>query len=261
MDSFLKIFLLFFTGLIAGLIDSVAGGGGLITIPMLSIVMGPGALAVGTNKVAAVCSSLFALWIYMRHGHVVLKGNRRFAILIGVGALIGASFSPYIPSHIYRWMLVIVCPAILFVVYRKDLWARAHVETLAPSTVNKPLFWTLGFLCGFYDGIAGPGGGTLMFLSLYIIARVPLLAAMATAKVANLSSATVSLVTFSISGHVKWITGSCVAAGISIGAFCGAYYVQRLQGKSESSSNSLTRLARFALLSIATLLLLKLILT
>ncbi len=250
MDHALAL-LLVATGLIAGLIDSIAGGGGLITVPLLSIVIGPGATAIGTNKVAAVASSLAALLIYFRNGHVSIRGNRRFALIVGLTAGFGALSSPLIPPETHRWLLIVVCPLLLFVVIRKDLWLNKPQREKNASS-DKPqqwIFWMAGAACGFYDGIAGPGGGTLMFLSLFLLARLPILAAMATAKVANLASASVSLAAFASTDHVVWPKGMVVAIGISVGALIGAGF----------ASKNAAVFARFALVVVASLLLLRLI--
>jgi uncharacterized membrane protein YfcA len=110
------------------------------------------------------------------------------------------------------------------------------------------LFWISGFACGFYDGIAGPGGGTLMFLALLLIAKLPLLQAMATAKVANLASASVALGSFTLSGHVHWDKGVWMALGIGAGAAVGASMAQKRAAT----------YARGALLIVVTLLIMRL---
>ena len=258
MDSLPEILLLI-PGFIAGLIDSVAGGGGLITVPSLSLVVGAGAKAIGTNKMAAVCSSLAALAVYRSQGHVRIKGNRIFAILTGMGAALGALVSPSIPPDAYKGVLLTVCPIMLLLVYNKDLWTRREIEDREThhadgQSSGKPKFsWTWGFwlaglACGFYDGVAGPGGGTLMFISLFVIAKMPLVASIATAKVANLSSASVSLATFAVTGNVIWTKGVWVAVGISFGAFLGA----------KLATKRAAPVARIALLVAASLLILKL---
>ncbi len=246
MDT-ITFLLLSAAGVLAGFIDSIAGGGGLITVPIFTLLLGPGALAIGTNKVVAVCSSLVAFLVYLRGGHVTFRRNISFVMVVGLGAVTGASLSPFIPKEIYRWLLVVIGPVILWVVYRKDLWVRKEIE--APSERRGPLFFVIGFACGLYDGIAGPGGGTLMFLSLFLLARLPLLAAMATAKLANLASASLSLLTFAATGHVRWATGFNMALGISLGAFLGAHLAPR---------GSIS-LARTALMVITSFLLLRLI--
>jgi uncharacterized protein len=260
MDAFTDFWIFIIlaaAGLIAGFIDSIVGGGGLISVPLLSILVGPGALAIGTNKVAAVCATGFALFIYMRGGHVAFRGNLIFALLTGVGAGFGALFAPMIPPSLYKWILLLIGPATLWVVFRKDIWVRHEIEQAPGNPTSPPLtlLWSAGFACGFYDGIAGPGGGTLMFLSLFLVAKIPLLAAMATAKLANLASASVSLATFAATGHVLWGKGAWLAVGISLGAIVGALIVTR------HPTRHAAPLARAALAILAVILLGRLALT
>jgi uncharacterized protein len=254
MDGFSDFWVLVIlaaAGLAAGFIDSIVGGGGLISVPLLSILIGPGAFAIGTNKVAAVCASAFALFVYMRGGHVAFRGNLIFALLTGMGAGVGALFAPWIPPSLYKWILLLIGPVILWVVFRKDIWVKREIahDPGHDSPPSMTLLWGAGFTCGFYDGLAGPGGGTFMFLSLFLVARTPLLAAMATAKLANLASASVSLVTFASTGHVLWGKALWLAVGISLGAITGALIVTRHPNRHAAP------LARVALAVLALILL------
>src|SRR4051812_41236315 len=89
---------LLFAGLIAGFIDAIAGGGGLITLPAISLVVGAGVTAVGTNKIAGAAAALIALLVYARHGHVDWKNSLVFAAMAGLGALVGSRLAPLIPQ-------------------------------------------------------------------------------------------------------------------------------------------------------------------
>lgn len=241
---------LVFAGLIAGFIDSIAGGGGLITVPIFSIILGPGSTAIGTNKIVGTLASAAALFVYFRGGHVSFKGNRRFALIVAAGAGIGAILSPLVPPPVYKWLIVGVVPIILWIVWKKDLWVRHQIEqgSERPAT-NMTAFLGAGLACGLYDGLAGPGGGTLMFLSLMLVARLPLLPAMATAKVANLASASVSLATYAATGHVVWIKGISMGIGIVVGAMIGASFAPKRAGE----------MARAALIVVAIALAIRLV--
>jgi uncharacterized membrane protein YfcA len=210
--------------------------------------IGPGATAIGTNKIAAMFATGSALFVYMRNGHVAFKDYWIFALITALGAAVGSFFSPFISPEIYRWLLVAICPIILWIVYRKDLWVRKEATHEHDSKPNAKVLWGAGLACGFYDGIAGPGGGTLMFLALFLVARIPLIAAIATAKLANLASASFSLAMFTASGHVIWPKGLTLGAGMIAGAFVGATYATRHAAP----------LARAALLFLAGTLLLRL---
>ncbi len=209
-------------GFLTGFIDSIAGGGGLISLPLLSLMLGAGVEAVGTNKIAASLSAFTALIIYYRNGFVQIRKSLLFSFAVGASAFFGAQMALHISPLFYKWFLLFVAPVILWIVFQKDLWIRQ-------ASIHKDLdrhptlaVIALGFACGFYDGIAGPGAGTIMFLSLFFVAKMPLLTAMATAKLANLSSALISLGTYAAENQVHWKTGSTLAIGVFLGAATGS---------------------------------------
>jgi uncharacterized membrane protein YfcA len=216
------------TGLLSGFVDSIAGGGGLINLPVLTLILGPGALAIGTNKIPGAVAALIALLVYIRAGHMNVQRSLIFTFWVGVGALCGSRVAPYLPIQIFRWLLVGTCPVILWIVWRKDLWIekdiqRHSLEKQSPwvSLMDCPVLLS-GVLCGFYDGVWGPGGGTFMFLSLLFFAKLPLLSALAASKLANTCSATVALASYATGGYVHWKDGFFLAGGICMGAFFGA---------------------------------------
>ena len=88
-----------------------------------------------------------------------------------------------------------------------------------------------GILSGLYDGFWGPGGGTLMFLSLYFVAKQPLLVAITMGRFANFISASTALTSFASQGYVQWEVGWPLALGIACGAFFGAHQASRLGHK------------------------------
>lgn len=246
MPHFTELFL-FFTGLVAGFVDSIAGGGGLITIPSLSLFLGLGSLTIGTNKIAGTLSALIALIVYSFKGHMDWKKGATFTFLVGLGSFLGSLVNPLVPPHWFRVFLLFTCPILLWVLWKKDLWVKAesdHLETPAPRTA-----WmvALALGCGFYDGIWGPGGGTFMFLSLFFVAQFPLLTSLAISKLANTTSAGVSLFNFSRQGYVNWKLGTVLSLGILFGALVGSILATR----------QATRLVRPVLVLVVFLLLAK----
>lgn len=209
-------------GLVTGLIDSVAGGGGLISVPAYMLVLGAGVEAIATNKISALCSTLAALYIYHRSGFIDLKTNKYFLALVFLGACAGALLSRYMPPAFYKYMLVVLIPLILFVLFQRHLW-KEKVRERKPQWV----LCILGFVCGVYDGIAGPGGGTLMFLSLFVFGGLPLTFSIGTAKLANVFSAGSSLLTYLAMGKVQWLYAVPGTLTIIIGAMIGAKFATK----------------------------------
>ena len=209
--------------LLAGFIDAIAGGGGLILLPALSLVVGAGPEAIGTNKPAAVAMAAIALIVYARRGHLDWRLSGAFALTLGIGALVGSRVALIIPLAVFPWLLALSCPVLLYIVWEKDLWVptaigdvRGAPRPLAPSVLLS------GLACGFYDGVFGPGAGTFMFLALFFFAHLPLLAALAAAKLANTASAAVALASYAEAGQVHWRLGAIAAVGALAGGFLGA---------------------------------------
>jgi len=211
-------------GLIAGFIDSIAGGGGLITLPVLLSILGSGPEAIGTNKIVGASAALVALLVYRRAGHFDLKHSVRFSLTVGLGSVLGSFITPHLPDYLFRWFILILSPFILWLIWQKEIWTR-ELPPLARSSSKRVLFF--GLLAGIYDGMWGPGGGTFMFLALFLGAKMPLMQALASSKWATVCSASFALVSFAARGYVHWGVGAALAAAIIVGAFVGAHYNTR----------------------------------
>lgn len=211
-DLFLMIM-----GFLTGLIDAVAGGGGLISVPSYMLVLGPGATAVGTNKISAFVSTLTALYIYHRNGFVQYKMNWYFVGAVAFGAIIGASLSRFVPPVAYKGFMVVLAPLILFILFQRQWWKEQKRAKSGPAVL-----FLLGLGCGLYDGVAGPGGGTLMFLSLFIMGGLTLPLAIGTAKLANVFSSGFSLSTYVAMDLVHWRVALPMTITIVIGSALGA---------------------------------------
>ena len=218
-DVLIEAFALIATGLAAGFVDAIAGGGGLITIPVFSFILGVGPHAIGTNKIAGTVAALVALVVYVRRKHFDLKKSLTFTLCVMVGAWTGSRVAFHIPPVAFKYFLLITCPTVLYVIWRKDLWAR---ETHVAEKVVPAALILSGFTCGFYDGVWGPGGGTFMFLSLLFFVKLPIFTALAAAKFANTCSAGTSLVSYALGGYVHWMKGITLSLGIGVGAYFGA---------------------------------------
>ena len=195
------------------------GGGGLITVPALTILLGPGAQTIGTNKILAVTSTLSALIVYIQKGHLKVSSGLPFLLAVAIGTVSGAKSAPLLPVQLFNWFLLMVCPIILWFVLKKDTF---HTKLGLPAHQRLPWMVALGLLCGFYDGVFGPGGGTFMFLSLNLIVGLPLMGAIATAKLANVVSAGGSLLTYSLQDLVLWDVGLKFAAFVLVGSILGS---------------------------------------
>jgi uncharacterized protein len=209
-------------GFLAGFVDAIAGGGGLITLPLLIVAVGNPVGAIASNKIVGTIGALCALWVYRRAGHLDWRKGVRFTAWVVVGSLCGSSLTPWIPTQVLRWAVVLICPVILWLVWKKDSLIGEILPAGHRPRVSHSKLACVGIACGFYDGAFGPGGGTFMFLALLGVVKLPLLAAMAVTKLSNSFSAGTALLRFSISGHVDWLMGGIVASGMAVGSVFGA---------------------------------------
>lgn len=218
-------------GAVAGFIDSIAGGGGLITLPLLSLSLGAGVEAIATNKIVGVVGALTALLVYVRQGHMRWREGVFFVASVALGSLLGSFLLPLVPRFWIRWIILAACPPILFTVWRREQWAAAARRETAHTFASPGRRVLVSFIsalgCGIYDGAFGPGGGTFMFLSLVFFVRLPLLPALAISKLANTFSAGTSLLSYASRGFVHWDTGALVAGGMFLGALLGARLASR----------------------------------
>jgi uncharacterized membrane protein YfcA len=216
--------LLMFSGWVAGCIDSIAGGGGLITLPTLAGFLEPGPHSIGTNKIVGFTGALIAFLVYLRKHPLHLRRGAAYVAVVGLGALLGSWCSPFFPKVYFRYLLIAACPLVLWVIWNK----QAFMNELRDPPGN-PLFSLMvsGVAVGFYDGFFGPGGGTFMLLSLLMTARLPLFEALLLSKLANTASAGVSLVSYGLQGYVHPRYGMIMAVGMTLGGYMGASLASR----------------------------------
>ncbi len=215
---------LFLVGALAGFIDSIAGGGGLISVPaLLATGMNP-AQALATNKLQAVFGSATATWRFLRQGHIDLRLALPCVGFTLVGAVLGASSVQLIDQSFLKavipWLLAAIAVYVLASPKLGDQDAKAR---LAPRTFAA----LAGLSLGFYDGFFGPGVGSFLVFAHVLLLGYNLLRASAHSKVMNFTSNFVSLLVFIIGGQVLWLIGLTMAAGQFIGAWCGTHLVIR----------------------------------
>jgi uncharacterized protein len=218
--SFSILLALFLAAISASFIDSIAGGGGLISLPMLLWAGLPPTLAIGTNKAQSSFGTSMAVWRYHRAG-LIEWSALKWAIPMTFGAaLMGSWTLTLISSQQLRLLL----PWCLLAVAGYVLVSPRLGTDPKPARLN-PLLFTLVFslLLGFYDGFFGPGTGAFWTLALVSLAGYALPEATAYTKVVNLTSNVASLLIFTIKGQVLFFPIAAVMiAGQLIGAYLGA---------------------------------------
>jgi hypothetical protein len=206
---------------LAGLIDAVAGGGGLILLPSLLVAGIPPQMVLGTNKFASMLGTMTALMNFVRSGKVIWK-----IALAGLGfSLIGSVLGTRAILHFDQAtaakiiMFLLPVPAVLTFLPKKQMKTSAA----GFSTVN--MYLHVPILClvvGFYDGFFGPGTGTFLIFGFYVLLGLHLVHASAISKVFNLASNVGSFVTFVFAGKVLYSIGIPIALANILGGYIGS---------------------------------------
>lgn len=211
--------LLFGTGLAAGFVDSVAGGGGLITLPiLLSLGLDPRD-ALGTNKLQACFGSSSATWHYAKAGAVDLRECRRGFVITFISAGVGAWLVQCLSrDFLERFIPILLMAVALYSLLRPNL---GYKDT-APRLKRASFDVIFGLLIGFYDGFFGPGTGTFWAISFVLIMGFNFTKATGHTKVMNFASNLSALIFFLLGGYVLLLPGVTMGAGQLLGARLGS---------------------------------------
>lgn len=213
------LLLLALAAFIAGFIDSIAGGGGLITVPALLLAGLTPVEALGTNKLQSVFGSGSATYAYASAGLVDVKRQLPSAALAFLGSILGAVLATMLPGEWLRAalppMLVVIA---LYFAFKPNMGDVDRAQRLSPFLFGV----TVPPLIGFYDGLFGPGTGSFFMLAFVTLAGYGMLKATAHTKLLNFSSNFGSLIFFSAVGVVSWKVGLIMGAAQFLGARLGA---------------------------------------
>jgi uncharacterized protein len=210
---------LFCGAMLAGWIDAIAGGGGMITIPLLLSLGVPPQMVLGTNKLQASFGSYTAAQHFVRRDIVPLSDAATGIVVTLIGSAVGTFAVQQIDSSV----LNVVIPFLLLAI-AGYMWFTPSLGSVAVAPrMNRIQFYLLfGLLLGFYDGFFGPGVGSFWAVAFVLVLGFDLTRATGYTKVMNFTSNIVSCVVFAIGGHVLWLPGLVMAAGQIAGARIGS---------------------------------------
>ena len=206
---------------LAGLIDSVAGGGGLISLPAYMAAGLSPLQAAGTNKMSACLGTVASTGRFVRDR----KGDWQAGIFAALGAFpgswLGALLQQHIPQENIRLLMIVAIPLVAVVVLRKkDMNGRCLVS----DAFYRPMAFAIGLFIGFYHGLIGPGTGTFLILLFTMTLGMEAVMASGTAKIVNLTSNVAALASYLANGADNILFALAIPAAICgmIGNYIGA---------------------------------------
>lgn len=210
---------LFGGALLAGWIDAIAGGGGMITIPLLLSLGVPPQMVLGTNKLQASFGSYTAAHHFVRRGVVSLADAAPGIVVTFLGSAAGTVAVQQIDPSV----LNVVIPFLLLSIALYMLFTPSLGVAAGEPRMGRLAFYLLfGILLGFYDGFFGPGVGSFWAMVFILMQGFDLTRATGYTKVMNFTSNIVSFVVFAIGGYVLWLPGLVMAGGQIAGARIGS---------------------------------------
>jgi hypothetical protein len=210
---------------LAGFVDAIAGGGGLLTVPALLIAGLDPAQAIATNKVQGAVAAASATWTFGRKGLIEWRRAWGFTLVAFASSIAGALCVRFLPRPVLEALIpvLLVAIALYFALSRKvkDEDAQARLSGVAFGL-------TAPVAVGFYDGIFGPGAGSFYMLAFVTLLGYGVVRATAHTKLVNFASNLGSLLLYAATGAVVWPLGAAMAAASLLGAQIGSRLAMRL---------------------------------
>lgn len=222
-------FLLIAAGL-AGWVDAVVGGGGLIQLPALVIAVPtdiPTPYVLGTNKLSSFFGTLSASWVYLRRVRVQLPLLIPLIVGAFAGSAVGASLSRFVPREVLTPVVLVAVVAVAIYTLLKPKMGLHHEPK---HTAVASIAWrsaAIGMLVGFYDGLLGPGTGSFFVILLVAVLGYGFLQASVNAKIANLTTNLAALAVYGTHGEILLALGIAMAVLNMAGGFIGARMATR----------------------------------
>lgn len=224
LHSFLIVCPLLF---LAGFIDAIGGGGGLISLPAYLMAGLPPHAAVATNKMSSSCGTCLAMLRFLKNGLINIRLAVPAVIMAITGSNIGARLSLRVNADVMIYILIVILPVSAFLVLNKNLFPDNGYTYIC---LNRRTYLTASvsaFIIGIYDGFYGPGTGTFLIIAFTVFAHLSAGTANAQAKVINLTTNITALVIFLLNGQVVLLLGAAGALCNMAGGYLGAGMVMK----------------------------------
>ncbi len=221
----LNVGLILVTGVVAGFMNTLGGGGSLLTLPMLIFLGSPAAVANGTNRIALMVQNIVGVSNFRRKGFFYPKLGIILAIPAVFGSLLGARFAISVPEELFQKILAVIMIVVLILILtrpEKKFLKEIEGENLSTARLVVSIFVFFGV--GLYGGFIQAGVGFIIISALALITGMSLVKINSLKLFIVLIYISSSLVVFIIHGKVDWILGLTLAIGNALGAYLGSNF-------------------------------------
>lgn len=210
------------TFFLAGVIDAVCGGGGLLTLPMFSLIHFPAHMIFGTNQCSIIVGSGTSLARFARQKHIHWPTALLTVPFAVIGSQLGAQLNMLVPDAILEALLAVLLPVVAITVLTKRTFGTENhvVELSSGRRYTSAVFIGLGL--GMYQGFYGAGAGTFYLLAFAMLMRLDLTTASGNTKVVAFVAVVTASVTYALSGQVNWTAAGAATVFNTIGSYVGA---------------------------------------
>ena len=218
---------LFIVGIIAGFLDTLVGGGGLLAVPALLLSGIPPIYVLGTNKFQGSMGTGIATFILFRKKKLDWHSVKKLMLASFVGSVIGGIIVQFIDTQV----LSFVIPIILFVIAIYFIISPKPKSISINSKSNKKFDSYAVPVVGFYDGMFGPGAGSFFVMTGVMLKKLEIIQATILAKPLNFASNIAGFIVFFTFGHIAFLIGLIMMLGQLIGSFFGTHYLLKANTK------------------------------
>ncbi|MBH1940282.1 TSUP family transporter [Mobilitalea sibirica] len=212
---------------LAGLVDSIAGGGGLISLPAYLFAGVPLHFSIGTNKLSSAIGTTISTYRYCKNKFVDWKVAIPSVVLALIGSTIGANLALMVDEKVMKYILIVILPIIAVYVMRGKSMKKDTGGNLLSRNKVYLIACLASFFVGAYDGFYGPGTGSFLILIFTGLARMNIKVASGNTKLVNLASNIAALATFLINGKILFSLGITAAVFSVAGHYVGSGLVMK----------------------------------
>ena len=212
---------LFFVGVVAGFLDTLVGGGGLLAVPALLLSGIPPIYVLGTNKFQGSMGTGIATFLLFKKKKLDWNSVKNLMFASFIGSIVGGVIIQFVDTQFLSFVIpiVLVFIAIYFIISPKPK------STVSNSKPNKKFELFAVPVVGFYDGMFGPGAGSFFAMTGVMLKKLEIIQATILAKPLNFASNIAGFIVFFSFGHIAFLIGILMMMGQMIGAFFGTHYL------------------------------------